>query len=182
MRSGAERASALLRAAPPRCGTVRVLALDGPSGSGKTSLAATLARAWRAPTLHLDDLYPGWDGLAETVELLASGVLRPLSRGTPGAYRRWDWHAGGWAETRRVPVPPGGVLIVEGCGSSVGAAGEFAAVRVWVDAPQDVRRARGLARDGDAFAEQWERWRAQEVSLFAADRTREKADLLLSTG
>lgn len=161
---------------------MRVLAVDGPSGSGKTTLAAALAAEIAAPVVAMDDLYPGWAGLAEGVRRLASGVLLPLSRGLPGHYRRWDWASSRAAETVLVEVPAGGVLIVEGCGSSVGAAGSFAAVRVWVEAPEPVRRARGLARDGASFAPHWEAWRAQEAALFGADRTRARADLVLRTG
>ena len=44
---------------------VPVVAIDGYSGSGKSTLAAALASllpGWQV--LHLDDWYPGWDGLA----------------------------------------------------------------------------------------------------------------------
>ena len=44
---------------------VPVVAIDGYSGSGKSTLAAALAfllPGWQV--LHLDDWYPGWDGLA----------------------------------------------------------------------------------------------------------------------
>ena len=44
---------------------VPVVTIDGYSGSGKSTLAAALARllpGWQV--LHLDDWYPGWDGLA----------------------------------------------------------------------------------------------------------------------
>jgi len=54
-------------------------------------------------------------------------------------------------------------------------------VRVWVDAPSDVRYARAMARDGEHYRPHWQRWAAQEESLFTADHTRERADLLVST-
>ncbi|WP_366942459.1 NUDIX domain-containing protein [uncultured Serinicoccus sp.] len=161
---------------------VTVVAVDGPSGSGKTVLARALARDLGAPLLHMDDLYPGWDGLAASPALLAEQVLEPLARGERAAYRRWDWHAGDWAnDPVEVPEPPGGVLVVEGCGSSVGPAGEHAAVRVWVDAEPALRMRRGVARDGEAYRPHWERWAAQEVRLFAADGTRGRADLVIDT-
>ena len=46
------RALDLIRASRPRCGSIRVIAVDGPSGSGKTTLAADLADALDAS--HLD--------------------------------------------------------------------------------------------------------------------------------
>ena len=43
--------------------------IDGPSGSGKTTLAAEIEQHWNSAVklqvVHMDDLYPGWDGLAE---------------------------------------------------------------------------------------------------------------------
>lgn len=170
---------ALVDGAENRPGSRTVIAIDGPSGSGKTSLAAAVARRLRAPIVHMDDLFPGWDGLAVAVDLVTTQVLEPLARGEQAAYRRWDWHHGRWAET--VPVPDAPRLVLEGCGSSVRPAGDYTSVRVWVEAPASVRWERGIARDGVAYAPHWERWMAQERALFAADRTRERADLIIDT-
>lgn len=170
---------ALCSAARPRCGATKVIAIDGLSGSGKTSLADAVAERLAAPVVHLDDLYPGWDGLAAAIPLLTEQVLQPLARGERAAYRRWDWHRDRWAET--VPVAPAPVLVVEGCGASALPAGRYAAVRVWVQAPTGVRRERGIARDGTAYAPHWQRWQAQEDALFAADDTRSRADLVVDT-
>ncbi len=40
---------------------------------------------------------------------------------------------------------------------------------------------RGIARDGEAYRPHWERWAEQEARLYAADRTRERADLVIDT-
>lgn len=165
--------------APARCGSARVVAIDGPSGSGKTTLAHAVAQDLGCPVVHMDDLYPGWDGLAESVDLLTGQVLEPLCRGERAAYRVWDWHRGDWGRT--ATVPPTEVLVVEGCGSSVGRAGEYAAVRVWVDADAAVRLQRGVERDGEAYRPHWQRWAQQEQAVFAADCTREQADVVLDT-
>src|SRR5665811_2548520 len=78
--------------AQTRCGTTKVVAVDGPSGAGKTDFAAALAeRLPSAQLLHMDDLYPGWDGLAQAVADLHDQVLAPLAAGEQAAYRRWDW-------------------------------------------------------------------------------------------
>lgn len=170
----------VLAGAEPRCGRTRVIAVDGPSGSGKTTLALGLVEALGCPAVHMDEIFPGWDGLADAVPLLVDQVLTPLSHGSPAVYRLWDWDASAWGESR--VVEPVDHLVVEGCGSSVGAAGEFAAVRVWVEAPHGERMRRGIERDGETFRPHWERWAAQEEALFAADRTREHADVVVSTG
>lgn len=166
--------------APARCGAVRVVAIDGPSGSGKTSLARGVGAALAAPVVHMDRIYPGWDGLAASVGLLVEQVLAPLSRGEAAAYRLWDWERGSWDGVRAVPRAD--VIIVEGCGSSVRPAGDYAAVRVWVEAPREERRRRGLARDGEAYRPHWEEWAAQESVLYARDGTRSRADVVITTG
>jgi uridine kinase len=169
----------LARAAEPRCGDTVVVAVDGHSGAGKTTLAVAVAARLEAQVVHLDRIYPGWDGLAAAVAILATSVLQPLSEGRPAAYRRWDWARSDWAESH--PVDPAPFLVVEGCGSSVLPAGSYAAVRVFLDADPALRRARGLARDGDAYAPHWERWAAQEEALFDRDGSRRRADLVIDT-
>lgn len=163
----------------PARGAVTVIAIDGPSGSGKTTLAEAVAHDLGCPIVHMDELYPGWDGLAEAVDLVTDQVLEPLSRGGRAAYRVWDWARGEWGPTAAVPTTD--LLVLEGCGSSVGRAGEYAALRVWVDADEQVRHQRGIERDGEIFAPHWERWAAQELKLFGPDRTAERADLTVRT-
>ena len=169
----------LAAARPPACGGVRVVAVDGPSAAGKSTFAATLSAAIGATLVHIDDLVPGWDGLAAVVPLVTTQVLEPLARGESAAYRRWSWVRDGWVGT--ATVPPTELLVLEGVGSSVRPAGGYASVCVWVEAQHDVRFERGIARDGEAYRPNWERWARQEDALFAADDTRSRADVLLET-
>lgn len=169
-----------LAGATVRCGSTSIIAIDGLSGSGKTTLARAVSEALGAPTVHMDDLYPGWDGLAEAVGLLTTQVLAPISRGERAAYRVWDWRREEWNGVTEVPVSDR--LVVEGCGSSVGAAGTYAAVRVWMEASREVRMRRGLARDGEAYRPHWERWAVQEAEIFARDGTRGRAHVVITTG
>lgn len=171
--------TAAVDAADPRCGTTKVVAIDGPSGSGKTTLAAAVAAALDAPVVHLDRIYPGWDGLAAAVPILVDEVLEPIASGRRATHRVWSWPRGTWRGSRSVDPSP--VVVVEGCGSSTDPARLYAAVRVWVEADRDERRRRGLERDGDTYRPHWDRWAAQEEALFTADRTREHADLVLRT-
>ncbi|PWJ51192.1 Uridine kinase [Quadrisphaera granulorum] len=180
----AERVVELVLGRPAGPGGVRVLAIDGPSGSGKTTLAGVVATALRArgvstTEVHMDDLYPGWDGLAESVGLVTAQVLEPLTAGTPAAFRRWDWVAHTWAE--QVPVPAAAVVVLEGVGCGSRPCAPHLTALVWVEADDDERMRRGIERDGEAYRPHWERWAAQERVLFAAEGTRERADLLLRT-
>ena len=72
-------------------------------------------------------------------------------------------------------------LVLEGCGALVPPAAPFAAVRVWVEAPTEVRKERALSRDGETYAPHWERWAAQEDAVYAGARPWESADLVLRT-
>jgi uridine kinase len=174
--ANAERVRDLARSRPPTLGTGRLVSVDGPAGSGKTTLAAEIAMLTGAPVVHMDDLFEGWDGLPRITAQL-EGLLRPLAADRPGSYRRWDWPAGRWAET--VTVPPEPLLVLEGVGSGSLAHAELITVLVWVEVPYDLRMSRGLARGGVEVHERWQQWAVDERDLFARDRTRERADLLL---
>ena len=163
-----------LRAAPPRAGRTRVLAIDGRGGSGKSTLAGRIATLLDAPVLHMDDLYPGWDGLADAAALLRRWVLEPLANGESGRHPRYDWGRGAYGEWTEVPAAE--VLVVEGCGCGSRVAAPYLSLLLWVDAPASVRFERGMERDGPAYRPHWERWARQEDVLFAAERTRERAD------
>jgi uridine kinase len=167
--------AARVRAAAPRLGRTRLVCVDGPAGSGKTTLAGRLAAALDAPVVHMDDLYAGWT-LTGAFARLAAGVLRPLADGRPGAYHRYDWTAGRFC-AEPTSVPAGDVLVVEGCGSCPRAADAWTVLRLWVEAPAEVRLARGLARDGRSMAAEWRRWQGTEAAAFAAEGTRDRADV-----
>lgn len=170
-----------VRAVPARAGGTRVVAVDGPAGSGKSTLAATIRAALDgAPLVRMDDLYPGWDGLADAVPRLLEWVLEPLAAGRAARYRRYDWDAGRYAEWR--DVPPAAELVVEGVGSGSRPARPYLSYLVWVQAPHELRMRRGIERDGEAFAPHWLRWARQEATLFAAEQTRRHADVVIDTG
>ncbi|PVU81684.1 uridine kinase [Cellulomonas sp. WB94] len=167
----------------PRLGQVRLVCVDGPAGSGKTSFAARLADRLggdgvRVGTVHLDDLYEGWSGLEGSLwPRLAAQVLEPLRSASPGRFQRYDWFAGGFADWVDVPVPE--VLVLEGCGAARLAAAPDAVLTVWVEAPAELRLARGLERDGEAMRDAWVAWSETEAAHFERERTRARADVRL---
>ena len=172
----------LLAERPPTLGAGRMVAVDGPAGSGKTTLGEALAEAARGTgsvtLLHMDDLYEGWTGLDHHLTgRVRAGILEPLAAGRPGRYRRYDWAAGRFAEAHL--VDPVDLLVLEGVGSGATAYDAFLTVRVWVEAPADLRLARGVERDGEAMREEWLAWTDREAAHFAADGTRTRADLVV---
>lgn len=170
---------AALRGAVARAGGTRVVGVDGRSGAGKSFLAAELRTGLGAPMVSLEDLYGGWDGLENGIDLLVREVLEPLAAGRAARVPRYDWIAGRWAEP--VVLDPPELLIVEGVGAGARRAAVYESVLVWLEAPLSVRKKRALDRDGETFAPHWDRWAAQEDAMLARERTPERADLVLET-
>ncbi|MDQ1573721.1 MAG: hypothetical protein QOH44_1280 [Actinomycetota bacterium] len=148
-------------------GERQVILIDGGSGSGKTELAAVLAPAIGAELVRLDDIYPGWDGL-EAASQMVPGIIET------NRWRRWDWVAGEPAEWH--DLDPHRPLVIEGCGSLSRANRALATFGIWVELDEPTRKARALARDGDAYAPHWDRWAAQERAFFERERPDRLAD------
>lgn len=163
--------------APAGLGGMRLICVDGPAGSGKTTLADQLGRALPAQVIHMDDLYPGWTGLAEGAQKLHEWVLEPLAHGVPGRYRRYDWPLGLYAERHTVPLAD--TLVVEGCNSAALTTAPYSPVIIWVEAEDDVRLERGMLRDGDGARDQWTTWMVEERRLYAEHRTAERSHVRL---
>lgn len=156
---------------------VRTVLVDGRSGSGKSTFASELAAAWpEAALVRLDDVYPGWDGLAWASEHLRTDLLEPRAAGRAASWRAWDWSNG--APAGRHPVAPDAPLIVEGVGALTVANRALADAAVWLECPDADRKARALARDGDTYAPHWERWARQEERFLSEHRPSTLADLI----
>jgi hypothetical protein len=170
--------AAVIRQRPP-VGAVRLVTVDGFSGAGKSRLTGRLARALgRVPTVHLDFFYPGWEGLAEAVELAVPWVAEPLMAGRAARWRRWDWDAGEFAEWRETPWAP--CVVLEGCGAGSAALRPFTSTAIWVDTPAALRERRLRARrDWPRYAPHRARWAAQEEAHFARERPWEHADVVV---
>jgi uridine kinase len=167
-------------ASRPRAGTVWV-GIDGRGVTGKTTLAEQLAGA--APdvdVVHVDDFWgpsiATWD-----VDRFRSQVLEPLVAGRRARYQIWNWEddvGGDWAE-----VAPGRLLVVEGVSATTARLAVPWSLRVWVDAPRELRLARALARDGEAMLPRWlEDWMPSEEAYIAAEHPERRADLLVTSG
>ncbi|GKV73287.1 aminodeoxychorismate synthase component I [Pseudarthrobacter sp. NCCP-2145] len=149
-----------------------IIAIDGRSGAGKTTLAVELAARLRAhhkvSLFHLEDIYPGWNGLAAGIERYVSTVLAPLSRGEAASWVCWDWENHDDGEPR--VTLPAEIVIVEGVGAAAAAARPLLSAVIWAEAPDDVRRTRALDRDGETYEPFWDQWAAQEEEWLAADK------------
>ncbi|RLV55211.1 dephospho-CoA kinase [Aeromicrobium phragmitis] len=163
----------------PACGRVRVVAVDGRSGAGKSWFAERLARRLAAPVFSLEDIYPGWRGLEATVPLVRD-VLAALAVDEFGRVPRWDWEHDRPGDS--IVVSPAPTLIVEGVGAGATPLRPFLSLLVWLEAPDDVRKERALARDGKTFAPWWDVWAEQERAHFSREMTAGAADLVIRAG
>ena len=156
-----------------------IIAIDGRSGAGKTTLAIELAARLRehhkVSLFHLEDVYPGWNGLAAGIERYVTTVLAPLSRGEAAEWVSWDWemHYDGPART----TLPAEIVIVEGVGAAADSARPMLDAVIWAESSDDDRRTRALARDGSTYEPFWDQWAAQEEEWLAADAVHETADI-----
>lgn len=161
-----------------------LVALDGRSGSGKTTLARRLTRELRdggvsVTVLHLDHVYPGWDGLAAASERLGEQLLPRLRAGLGAEYPSWSWVRD--RPGPRVEVGPAQVVLVEGVGSGPRSARPLLDLLVWLEAPEQVRHGRAMARDGESYAPHWRRWADQEETYLAAQEPQGSADVVVRT-
>lgn len=159
-----------------------IIALDGRSGSGKSNFASALAQYLAAnasvAVLHLEDAYHGWDGLLDACQRY-SQLLPQLAAGDTVVLPTWNWD-----EHRidsSISFTPAQVVIVEGVGAANSAASAWLDFSIWLEAPEELRKQRALARDGETYAPHWQRWAAQEESYLGSDAPDQHADLVLST-
>ena len=110
---------------------------------------------------------------------LPGGVLTPLLRGDDARYQVRDWEndefgvaLAGWKELRWSPL-----IVIEGVTVARRAAAAAFVYRIWVDAPDEVRLTRGLARDGEGHRDLWRDWMLREQAFYRADATRAAADV-----
>jgi len=174
------------RAAP---GRVVLVGIDGRGGSGKSTLARTIAQGLReSAVVEFDDFYrpsatrlpPGDPDIGGDFEWrrLRDQVLLPLSRGEAARYQRYDWGTDSMAEWHTVPAR--GVVVVDGNYATREELRALYHFRIWVDAPHDVRLARGLERGGPNTRERWlDEWMPEEERYLAAQEPWRFADLIV---
>ncbi|MFP5072386.1 hypothetical protein ACLFMI_22310 [Pseudonocardia nantongensis] len=173
------RAARTVLAAPAGPAGNRLVTVDGFSGAGKSSRATELAHRLDAPLLEIEDLCPGWDGLARVPQLARDGIGDPLTDGRTLCWTSWDWEHDrpGPRRTR----PPAAVVVLEGCGAGAAALAPVTSLAIWVDAPPDVREVRLRARpDWPLHAPYRDAWRRAEQALAARDGSRDRAGVLLA--
>jgi hypothetical protein len=157
-----------------------IVAVDGRSSSGKTTLVSRIASAVPAScVVHTDDVawhhaVLDWDGL------LADGVLRPFRSGRAVSYRPPGWERRGRSGSIEAPVSCA-LLLVEGVGSGRRELSELLDAVIWVEtgAAEPERRNASLVAAGEISPADHAAWMAEEEPFVAAQRTWERADLIV---
>jgi hypothetical protein len=179
---GAEQIAASVLERAPVNG-IRIVGVDGRSGAGKSFLASRLSALLAAPVIEIDD-FVSWDCFAGWWPRFEEQVLSPLLAGRDATYqaRDWtDWYGstlGGWKTQRWSPT-----IILEGVTCTRRDTVGRLAYAIWVEAPAELRLARGMARDSRFPGKEdlWKQWMREEDEFFLADETRERADRIADT-
>jgi uridine kinase len=128
-----------------------LVGIGGHGGAGKTTLATRIAAEVADCQVLATDAF--WDGAGFDLSRLRTAVLDPLLAGEAVVFDEWDWATKQARPGRE--LRPEGVVVVEGVCALHQMFRNDMAVRVWVDAPYDVRLARGIARDGEGSRATW---------------------------
>jgi uridine kinase len=154
---------------------VTLVGIGGHGAAGKTTLARMVPDAQIVST---DEF---WNGEGFDLERLSREVVIPLRDGAAARFASYDWAAREPRGSRT--VAPLGVVIIEGVCALHRNLREAYAVRIWVDAPRDVRLARAVARDGEAARGTWtDVWMPSEDRYVERDEPISCADLVVDNG
>jgi len=161
-----------------------LLAIDGPAGAGKTTLAAQLAAEYSVHstvrTIHMDDLYNGWDdalgqSLTDTLQAITDAYLS----GNQFTIRIFNWHL--MKFDREEVITPTDYLILEGVGAAQEIVRKAGATTYWLDIDAESGLQRVLARDGAHIEMEMRQWQIQQSIHFAKDQTRENCEFKLTS-
>jgi uridine kinase len=162
-----DRVAALARARP-----FVLVGIGGHGGAGKTTLAQAIPEAQIVGT---DEF---WDGGSFDLVRLRREVFGPLVSGRTARFESFDWAAQAPGGERA--VEPRGIVVVEGVCALHRMFRDDYALRVWVDAPRELRLERGVARDGEGARSTWaDVWMPMEDRYVARDDPVAAADLVV---
>jgi uridine kinase len=161
-----------------------IIAIDGPAGAGKTTLAehigAALALRYKSTTLHMDDLYHGWDAPFDhhlTDALVQACTSHQKAEGYSLSF--FDWIKGQYRLAQEIPQAD--LLILEGVGSSQAVVRPFLACSIWIEIDAEQGLQRVLTRDGDSISIQMQLWLEKQAQHFLENQSEKSADFVLTT-
>jgi uridine kinase len=159
-------------------------AIDGPAGAGKTTYAAQLEAELSVnatvKTIHMDDLYNGWDNalsnpLSEILDRISTAHLA----GRECVIKKFNWSTMEF-DSEEI-ITPTDFLIIEGVGAAQQIVRESGAITYWLDIEPEIGLQRVLARDGAHIEVQMRQWQIDQDKHFARDETRENCEFKLTS-
>jgi uridine kinase len=191
--------AALLRARLADGGPPLFVGLDGRSGTGKSTLAAALvAELGDVAVVDGDGFYAGgtaarWD--RRTAEEKADqvidwrrqhAVLEGLRDWGVATWHPFDWDAEDWDQDpppftdEPITVERASVVVLDGAYSCRPELHDLLDLRVLLVLPDDLRRARLIAREGEDYEADWDaRWAEAETHYFGTVMPPDRFDLVL---
>lgn len=166
-----------------------IIALDGFGGSGKTTLAKKLSDALGdCYVIAMDDFIvkekitePSWDKGSFDRRRLEQQVLMPAKSGNPVRYQKLIWQSNSLSEP--VAVPNVSYLVVEGISTLHPDISKYFDYKIWVDAPIEVSKQRGQARDkGNENEQHWELWAKNDLDYQSRYHPERVADFVYNNG
>jgi len=163
---------------------VTLLAIDGPAGAGKTTLAAKLEAEYSVHssvrTIHMDDLYDGWDdALGQSLTNVLHQITAAHLSGDQCTIKLFNWHV--MKFDREEVIAPTDYLILEGVGAAQKVVRDAGAITYWLDIDPETGLQRVLARDGAHIEKQMRQWQIQQSIHFAKDQTRENSEFKVTS-
>jgi len=168
----------------PKVGDTKFIAVDGHGGSGKSSLADLLAKKLNAQVIHTDD-FASWDNPLNWWPLVIERVFDPIKAGAKTlSYPRSKW----WPDHHPEPVvnqPVTAIMILEGVSSLRMEFRPYISYGIFVDTPEDVCLARGIARDlstgksREELVKIWQDWLKDENDYMQRDQPKALADVAI---
>lgn len=161
-----------------------VVAIDGGSGAGKTTLAAHIAEQMDGVAVISTD-----DFLAPLAEQtsqpgtefdwrrLKEQVLLPLAKKQPIDYWRYDRNEPTMQQW--LHVTPQRIVIIEGSYSSRLELASYYDVKIWLDAPEHVRLARMVEKDGEHMRCYWQQYLPKETAYMASYLPQHYAEMVI---
>ena len=159
-------------------------AIDGPAGAGKTTYAAKLEAELSVnatvKTIHMDDLYNGWDNaLSNALSEILDRISTAHLAGRECVIKKFNWSTMEF-DSEEI-ITPTDCLIIEGVGAAQQIVRESGAVTYWLDIEPEIGLQRVLARDGAHIEVQMRQWQIDQDKHFARDETRENCEFKLTS-
>jgi uridine kinase len=159
-------------------------AIDGPAGAGKTTYAAQLEAELSVnatvKTIHMDDLYNGWDNaLSNALSEILDRISTAHLAGRECVIKKFNWSTMHF-DSEEI-ITPTYFLIIEGVGAAQQIVRESGAITYWLDIDPEIGLQRVLARDGAHIEVQMRQWQIDQDKHFARDETRENCEFKLTS-